>query len=72
MTRGKHALKPDRKAQAKKAGVVLTALAASGAMVTEATGMMAAVHRADGQAIQAQAHSEGSRAQGSSSSSSPD
>ncbi len=43
MVRGKHALKSDRSAQAKKAGAVLTALAASGALVTEATQMFAAV-----------------------------
>lgn len=57
MVRGKHALKPDRSAQVRKAGAVLTALAASGTMVAQATGVMQASNPAPiAQKAQPKAH----------------
>jgi GH25 family lysozyme M1 (1,4-beta-N-acetylmuramidase) len=57
MVRGKHALKPDRSAQMRKAGAVLTALAASGTMVAQATGVVEASNPAPiAQKAQPKAH----------------
>lgn len=43
MVRGKHAIQPDRKAQAKKAGAVLTAIVMTGSATTEAAAALPAI-----------------------------